>query len=370
MPTSTAAAPARDPYLDNARGILIALVVLGHVVETLGGGVLDSAYLWIYSFHMPAFVAVSGYLTRSWTGTPRQAAGVVTSLLVPYLVLDLLHEAVVTLLDGGRFDITPLRPAFTLWFLLALALWRLATPVLRVMRYPLAFALAVSLLVPLDRALGTTLTLGRVVGFLPFFVLGLVCTPGTLARLRDATRTWRALAVAYLVALGAFCLVVEGRVRGSLLFLRGSYADLDQTALDGIVTRAGVLLGGFLGLLAVLLLTPRGSSWLTRWGRNSLAVYVLHALMLRPFLGDERLGGLSGPVWLAVAVAVALVLTAVLSLEVVRRGVDALLRPRWFVRLLVDERAAERRTAPRGGAPAAHDAPAAGVAPTADGTGR
>ena len=42
-------------YLDYAKGIGILLVVLGHIYN-------NSVKLWIYSFHMPLFFIISGYL--------------------------------------------------------------------------------------------------------------------------------------------------------------------------------------------------------------------------------------------------------------------------------------------------------------------
>lgn len=51
-------------WADSIRGILILLVVLGHAIQkTLGDG-YEANHLWnaIYSFHMAAFMAVSGYL--------------------------------------------------------------------------------------------------------------------------------------------------------------------------------------------------------------------------------------------------------------------------------------------------------------------
>jgi len=52
-------------WADSLKGILIVLVVLGHSIQAsmmkLGGDFLND-YLWnlIYSFHMPAFIAISG----------------------------------------------------------------------------------------------------------------------------------------------------------------------------------------------------------------------------------------------------------------------------------------------------------------------
>lgn len=57
-------------WADSLKGVLIILVVLGHAIqETLKDGCFDN-HLWncIYSFHMPAFMAVSGFL--SYRGRP------------------------------------------------------------------------------------------------------------------------------------------------------------------------------------------------------------------------------------------------------------------------------------------------------------
>ncbi len=57
-------------WADGLKGILIVLVVLGHAIqETLKGGCFDN-HLWnyIYSFHMAAFMAVSGFLSFRQVG--------------------------------------------------------------------------------------------------------------------------------------------------------------------------------------------------------------------------------------------------------------------------------------------------------------
>lgn len=60
---------ARDYRLDFAKALLILLVILGHSFQVLGlenNGHLDLwTYKFIYSFHMPAFMIISGYLFYS-----------------------------------------------------------------------------------------------------------------------------------------------------------------------------------------------------------------------------------------------------------------------------------------------------------------
>lgn len=51
-------------WADSLKGWLILLVVLGHAIQNTLGADCDNNHLWnmIYSFHMPAFMAISGYL--------------------------------------------------------------------------------------------------------------------------------------------------------------------------------------------------------------------------------------------------------------------------------------------------------------------
>lgn len=83
--------PARYPVLDNARFLLISLVVTGHLLEQLAdsGPITAALYRWIYLFHMPAFVLISGAVSKAAL-TRRRAFALVTGLLLP-LVAALCH---------------------------------------------------------------------------------------------------------------------------------------------------------------------------------------------------------------------------------------------------------------------------------------
>ena len=55
----------RNYLFDNLKFFLIVLVVFGHSLEEIS---LEHNYAiiraWIYSFHMPAFVFISGYFSK------------------------------------------------------------------------------------------------------------------------------------------------------------------------------------------------------------------------------------------------------------------------------------------------------------------
>src|SRR5699024_3293178 len=151
----------RDPYLDNARGLLIALVVVGHTIESFENteealGV--TLYMALYSFHMAAFIMISGFLSRSYRNEPRQVRRLLTAMVVPYVIFQMVHETLKALMLGRDLEMQLILPAWTLWFLVALLGWRLLSPLLRQLRYPLVFAVAISVIMPLEQDIGSDLS--------------------------------------------------------------------------------------------------------------------------------------------------------------------------------------------------------------------
>jgi fucose 4-O-acetylase-like acetyltransferase len=59
-------AESRDVFIDNVKGVLIFLVVLGHVIGIYTHENFGLFMLWIcvYCFHMPLFVYISGVLSK------------------------------------------------------------------------------------------------------------------------------------------------------------------------------------------------------------------------------------------------------------------------------------------------------------------
>lgn len=340
---ASAPARARDPFLDNARGILIALVVVGHTLEcfdVIGDVLGGTLYKAIYSFHMAAFVIISGYLSRSYRNEPRQVKRLLTAMLVPYVIFQMVHEAGKALLLGQEFALQLVVPAWTLWFLFALMVWRLLTPVLRQLRHPLVFAVAISVIAPLDPDLDSTLSIGRLLGMLPFFVLGLVCTPEVLERVRSFRPRWPGALVLLAAVVCAFLL--REQVSNSYFYLREAY-DEEAGVLFSVAVRLGALVVGVVGTLALLLVTPRAQSVLTTVGSRSLTIYLLHTVLLLPIRYAESLPGWIETWWGTLTlVGAGLLLTAVLATGIVGRLTRWLIDPpigRWLTRPAPEESA-------------------------------
>ena len=115
-------------WADSLKGLLIILVILGHAIQSTLGNECFNNHLWnlIYSFHMPAFMAVSGWF--AFRPIPNRG-GYVTiikrrcyQLLIPYILWSLI-----SLLIRGRFNLISIwnmiiYPDTSFWFLWVLFL--------------------------------------------------------------------------------------------------------------------------------------------------------------------------------------------------------------------------------------------------------
>lgn len=99
----------REAWIDRWKGILILLVVLGHVVGAagnLGTGIagrwMNEARMIIYSFHMPAFFLLAGYCFRDapLPSFPEFLQRRAKRLLTPYFVFGVLSIAVFAVMHG------------------------------------------------------------------------------------------------------------------------------------------------------------------------------------------------------------------------------------------------------------------------------
>ncbi|GAB3451808.1 acyltransferase family protein [Streptomonospora sediminis] len=283
---SPAPGDKRDSLLDNAKFLLIVLVVVGHAIEPLTDGtrLANAAYFWIYLFHMPAFVLISGYLSKSFDGSKRRIDKLLTTVAAPYLVFWAIY-ALLSWAVGRDLPDSPLEPLWLTWFLAALFVWRLTVPVWNRLRWPFAVSVGVSLLGGLV-ATGDVLAVSRIISLLPFFVAGLMLQPHHLALLKQTwVRVWSAGVV---LATAAMCFFYLEQLSREWVYWRESLVDRDMDLLPvGVPGRLLFLVLAFALTAAVLSLTPRRTTHFTRLGALTMYVFLLHGLLVR---GADALG--------------------------------------------------------------------------------
>ncbi len=306
----------RDALLDNAKFLLIVLVVVGHAIEPVSETRLSNAlYFWIYLFHMPAFVLISGYLSRSFDGSGRRLDKLLTTVVAPYFLFWGVYTLQAMWTDRQPPD-GPLDPLWITWFLAALFVWRLTVPLWSRIRWPFAVSVGISLLGGLV-ATGDALGISRVLGLLPFFVAGLLLEQRHLDMLRSG---WvRACSVGVILVTAATSYLYLEQKSREWVYWRESLVDRNMELLPvGLPGRIVVLILAFSLTAALLSLVPRKTTWFTRFGALTMYVYLLHGLVIRTaeefgyyelvdqFFGEH--GALV--VSFALAVALALVLCA------------------------------------------------------------
>ncbi|MEU9240593.1 acyltransferase family protein [Streptomyces sp. NPDC048385] len=297
-PRPPAAPPAdgrRDAFFDNAKYLAIVLVAMGHSWEPLKGGsrVLEAAYCVVYAFHMPAFIVVSGYFSRTFDMRPDRLRRLVTGVGVPYVLFETAYSLFQRFVVGSPGqDISLLDPWYLTWFLCALFVWRLTTPLWKAIRRPLPVAFGIAMLASVSPSIGDDLDLQRVLQFLPYFVLGLCLRPEHFRLVRRWPVRIAAVPVFALALVFAWWSV--SRMNTAWFYHRDSAQELGAPWWCGpvmVLTMFGcstVLTAGFFSWV------PGRRTWFTALGAGTLYGYLLHGFVVKYGVHE----GWFDPAWL------------------------------------------------------------------------
>jgi len=327
LPVSTpAAAKPRVSWLDNARFWVMLMVVVSHsLFRTIDVDPARAIYYWLNLLMMPAFAMLSGYVSRNFRGTPKEIQRTVSTLVIPYLLVESSYQVLQRHYTGSPDPYMLLSPKWVAWWLAALFVWRLSTPIWHHLRHPILVSIAISLLVPLTEV-PNVIALPKVLGMLPFYVIGMYMTMDRFERL-TALRL-RIASAAFLAAVAVACALFGAGWDISWTKWRHRYGEaaLDATPLEGIALRAVLIIVGVLMSLAIVSLVSRRASWMTRCGERTLYCYLLHGFVVLLLVRETDLFPAlrqMGSVGVAITVAGAIVL----ALLLMTRPVAVVFRP-------------------------------------------
>ena len=333
----TAMPKVRVPFWDNARFVCVALVVIGHGIQRLTAN-SDNAltvYLFIYAFHMPAFAIISGYFSKSGSPTVRQMRKVITDILIPYFIMETIWTIVQWLVEG-KVAFNPTTPSWTLWFLLALGIFRLVLPYLALVKWPLLWSVVFSVGVGYLNNVDSTFSLSRAIGILPFFVLGWKLKQwGLIEKWRFVERPAWIVRAAALATLGAWLWVIVANIAffrevdlRFWFFYDDSYRGLGEGEWWAGAVRLGLIALAVVLSAALFVLIPRSETWITDMGQATMYVYLLHSFILYPLRetavlkGDEHAHAVYLIGMILACVAISIALTAPLVRKVFRPVIE------------------------------------------------
>ncbi|WFB09581.1 acyltransferase family protein [Streptomyces sp. LX-29] len=313
----------RDAFFDNAKYLAIVLVAMGHAWEPLtdGSRAAEALYMTVYAFHMPAFILISGYFSRSFDMRPDRLQRLITGVAVPYVIFELAYTLFKRWADDDpTYDFSLLDPWYLTWFLAALFVWRLTTPIWKLVRWPVPLALAIAVLASVSPDIGDDLDLQRVLQFLPFFVIGLCMKAEHFQLMRR-----REVRLLSLPAFGCAVLVAywaAPRMNSAWFYHRDSVQELSAPPWTGPVMTLALFGCSMLLVVCFLSWVPRRRMWFTVLGAGTLYGYLLHGFLAK---GSRFWGWFDEYAWLhkplgeiAVSLIAAAVVTALCTPPVQR----------------------------------------------------
>ena len=263
----------RNSYIDSIKTILIFSVVLTHCLVRNGGGKIDEYIVmnFLYSFNMPIFVFVSGFLfstKKTWDKMLWGCLELFTSYCLFQCLWMILNHNAVTLQ-------TIIIPQFTLWYILSLVFWRIIVKVFSyvcVNKYAwLVLSIVISLccgFIPLTREL----SFQRTFSFLPFFIMGSMCR-GTyvLDYIRKLNKKISLMIIFILVII----FYQIGKPPYWILCGRSSFYDYPLLMTYSPLLKLCWYFYTIIGSVCILNIMPDKFS-IAKYGSRTLTVYLLH----------------------------------------------------------------------------------------------
>jgi len=297
----------RNAYFDNAKLILIFLVVFGHVIQPFvdGSQGVNTLYLWIYTFHMPAFIFLAGFFAKG-AGNMSYITKLAKKLLIPYLIFQIIYTGYYFLIGKDGWQLEMFYPHWALWFLFSLFSWHMLLILFKKM--PAAMGLSISvgigLIVGYFGEVGHMFSLSRTFVFFPFFLMGYWVTQTQIKWLKQIQLRVAALVV---MAVVAGAIYVAPDFNTGWLLASKSYSTLGLPEY-GIIARLFVYITSALMAASVLAWMPEKRSKLTVLGTRTLYVYLLHGFFVQFFREAD---------WFAVNHVIDLIGLAVMSALIV-----------------------------------------------------
>ena len=276
----------RDEKVDNLKGILMILVVFGHLLELImTQGWTKYVYEIIYSFHMPFFIFLSGYFFKY------NFSKIVKNLVYPYVVFQTLYLIFAKFVLGIDVSLQYNKPYWLLWYLLGMVVWSLLMPLLprrnatrRILSILFTFILCIA--IGFSNYVGRDYSLSRIIVFFPFFLLGrnYADLKSKIRQMNDDEKFDRILKW-----IGYFCSAI---VIVYAILLLTCYKSLkmvwfyEAQGYDAVGTTVGFRV---LHMIIALCFIFAGIQWipkrnigiLSRIGRNTMQIYLLHGFIVR-----------------------------------------------------------------------------------------
>lgn len=309
---------------DNIKFFLIVCVVIGHFTSIFlnESCSLDTIFMYTLSFHMPLFIFISGLFTKSYNVKKLD-----TNKIIALIMLGVFYKLLnvfAAFLVGRRPYVSILSDGSAPWYLFALAGFMVITYTLRNIKplYVIIFSIVLSLISGYDLHIGDDLYLSRIIVFYPFFYIGYCFEPLKIINYFEhmwiKVVSFIGLLTSLIVCYVNYDIIINYR---HLFTGNNSYHEcIKYIANCGANDRILMyLIFIFMGVLVIGAIPNKNIPLITKFGRRTLQVYILHRpiltlLQFSPLV--NILKNISYKNWDIMWMLIGILLTFILSLKV------------------------------------------------------
>ena len=281
----------RDDIWDNYKGILSFTVVFAHYLfyylDKKAGTVITFLFVFIYIFHMPAFIFCSGFFSKSENSKSKES---LFKLVLHYLIFNTGIMIIMYFYKGEKFKF--FMPYYSYWYLLSLIYWRIIIIYVDIENKKSAIlkTFALALINGYSGAFSNNIfSIRRTIAFFPFFLLGYLFPKEKFKELKDKINSpFKKIKVfIFFIAnsLGVYY-CVKKRI---IVFSIGDLLMAEYSNFYNIKKRLLLFILALIMLFSLLLVMPnRKIPFFSMAGRNSLYIYLFHRIF--PIIFRDRYG--------------------------------------------------------------------------------
>lgn len=271
-------AKTRINRFDNLKGLAIFLIVLGHMAFTTKFLSINFVHNFVFIFHLAIFFFVAGYFSKIDLNQPIK---VFKRILIPYILVTVVFW-IFHIPFGKPSQGIFIYPTYALWFLLALFFMKMALPILAKLKYPILFSLIIALFMGFIKFPHDILGLSRTFSFLPVFVTGFFYKEykekfekksNKISLYLKNNKTIIPLSIIIL----SISILVAYFFPLRIIMMKQPY---DGSSLINISLRALIIVLGIMITLILNKYMTNKECFLTKWGKNSMAIYILHIFII------------------------------------------------------------------------------------------
>ena len=266
---------------DNIKFFLIFLVVLGHINDIYANISFATGVLrfYIYTFHMPLFLFVSGLFSKKNIKQKRWKN--IFSYLILYLFIKVIDFFAKWAATGTNPGFSLFKAASVPWYAFCLFAFSVIIILIDKVKpaYVIAFSVILACIAGYDNKIGDFLCLSRIIVFFPFFYVGYIVDPSRLNELlKNKKIIIVSIAVLFAGVIVTICFYYHIRGLKFLFTGRNPYRVFIKNAPYAFVFRLICYAVSALMGFAFMAVIPDkiGKGRIAKIGARSVQIYSLH----------------------------------------------------------------------------------------------